>query len=261
MGEVLIRTHTTGPDPLGQDGDIVVACSERRIKCVHAEHICHFKNFGFNPNGLRPYSLTQQFLERTREFKFERVTPAEVLKTPLRSGSQPYIVGWRPNKQGEAMDVRQYVARRLNHPQHLMFGTPGHEVWYGGRTFVEDADLNLVWQDIFEALSLREEDHRQWPWSDIEKSHFLALKTDFLNDVEAEEFIQPEREQSGTDELGNPVYHIIQKRKNYIHWQGLPLLGHSEQNVKDQTKIIEARSRAYNKNQVIRQKGPRGNRN
>lgn len=254
MAELLLKTHTVGPDPLSQDGDIIVACSDRRIKCVHAEHICHFKNFGFDKNGLRPFSLTQLFLEKTRQFKFVRVTPAEILKYNLRTLNPPTLVTLTPNADGDAMDVREYVKRRLQHPKHLMFGTPGHEIWYGGITYVEDADLDLVWADITERVSLHERDHRNWPWSDTEKAHFLAIKTNRLTDLETEAMVEPEREQIGTDELGNPITRIKRKRKQYVHWQGLPALGHSEANVKDPTKIIEARGKSFNKASIVRNK-------
>ncbi len=133
------------------DGDILCAFNSRAIRCVHAQHICHVKQAGGGIGGLRDNAhVARDWFEHTHQYCFERVSRTEIRRILLSDTSEVLIDGTPKLIDGrmQHIDVERYVNRRMLHNGHKMFGTPGREVWYGGRKDVSDANLNLVWDAI-----------------------------------------------------------------------------------------------------------------
>jgi len=195
-----------------EDGDIVCAFNCRRIRCVHAEQICHIKTAGFNSDGLRPLnSLPELFQKETYQYRFERVSKTEV-KRINQITLEEEILSNIPNAKKEHIYLEEFLTRRKKHPTHRIFGTTGAEIWYGGRSDVSNFRLDTVWQKIEEKTELREVDYKDWPFSDAELSHFFVVPTDDFDEVQASELVSSIN--SEPDEEGNTT--IIKKRKNKV---------------------------------------------
>jgi hypothetical protein len=185
MAELVLKIGSPDPgNPLAyQDGDILCAFNRRRIRQVHAEHVCDVRKTAFNRDGLRVDSLARDFRERTARYRFERVSATELLRTDLATLATKTI-GPTPDEDGHYCHVDQYLARRKASPNHAIFGTEGAEVFYEGMRRTDHAALDLVWQDIEAKSAFREADHTLWPLSEREKRHFLALPVDDFDDTE-----------------------------------------------------------------------------
>jgi hypothetical protein len=163
MAELSIKIGNAVGDGTYKDGDILCAFNSRRIRCTHAQHICHIKNAGFTAEGLRPNDcLAEKMLQRTRQFRCQRVSRTVVERLNLLTMEVETLSG-TPNAKGEYMHVPTFVEHRLAHPRHDLFGSPGREVWYGGRTYYGNDKMTLVWNDIETHSAFREVDHLHWP--------------------------------------------------------------------------------------------------
>jgi len=83
MAEALCKIGDNGTY---EDKDILCAFNNRRIWCVHAEHICHPKLVRDSENPflhLAQDTLPEMMLIKTMEFKFERISSATVRKELL----------------------------------------------------------------------------------------------------------------------------------------------------------------------------------
>src|SRR5687768_2274240 len=84
FGTLQLKIGTVGPDPAYQDGDIICAFNRRRCRCVHAQHICHPWKATPNAHGLLALStVVHDYFEKTHQYRFERVSRLEVLRTNL----------------------------------------------------------------------------------------------------------------------------------------------------------------------------------
>lgn len=207
MAEILLKIQRGAGY---EDGDILCAFNRRRTRQCHAEMICHPWKNGIGKSGLRPTNgPAEAMLAAVSQYRFDRVSQYEVLRTDLITGEQE-LFSKTPNKRGEAIDVEQWVARRLREkapdggPKASVFGEPGRERWYGGRTDTGDAVLNKVWQSIAEKTGrLESEDEFQlWPMGRLDIRHHLAVRTTDFTDEEAELLTQPLIELDGK---GEPV--------------------------------------------------------
>jgi len=205
MAELVLKV---GAGATYQDGDIVVALNRRRIRCVHAQHICHPVLAGFTRDGLRPDGLAKQFRERTAEYRFTRVSHTEVQRLNLRT-SVTDTLGRNPNARGEAIAVARFIARRVAHPRHCVFGTPGAEQWYGGRSFLTHPDLDVVWSDIETLSAFRESDHALWPVTRTERAHCLCVAVADFDDARADQLTASTLDVDG---------HVILKRMHYVEY-------------------------------------------
>ena len=174
--ELIVKIKSDGANPRYQDGDVVSAMSFDRIHLAHAEMICHPNNFGFNTNGTRDLNtLLEKFQQATHTYKFQRVGK-RVRRTNLITGEED-MIGKTPNENGEAIDVYQYLVRRLKSPRHKIFGPAGHEVWYGKMRRDKENFLPAVWNHIETETDNLKEDHNNWPFTDLEKRHFICINT------------------------------------------------------------------------------------
>ncbi len=168
MAELALKIGTLGTNLSRdyQDGDILCAFNSRRIRCIHAQHICHRKLAGGGVGVHRNDAhVARDWFELTHEFRFERVSGTEILRTTLADLTEELINGTPRLIDGQMqhMDVEAYVRRRLAHDRHKIFGTAGSEVWYGGDTDVSNAAMDLVWAAIETKTPLREVDHTRFP--------------------------------------------------------------------------------------------------
>lgn len=211
MAELVLQIETDHPSY--DDGDVLCAFSDTRIGEVHASHICHPRKFPFTKDGLRePGTLLQDFQTNAYTHRFDRISKTEVLRTDLQTGAQD-ILGPKANDQGEAMDVAQFVANRVSHEAHTVFGVPGSEFWFGGNY---TPHVNRMWARIEERTPLRREAHRLWPLTDTEKRRFLAVKLDDdLTEQQTQTLTKPLI--GDNDEEGNPI--VLKRRAHRVPWR------------------------------------------
>lgn len=206
------------PHPKYEDGDILVAKNRRAIRWDAAQRICWPRIGNKKAGGMLESTqpLLKKMLEHTSQYKFERVSETEV-KRILLSDLSEEIISNTPNGNGEAMDVKQYVARRRAAKKKPIFGTDGAEIWYGGRTTADHATLDLVWNDIETDTPEREINHQFFPFSPRELSGFLVIAVDEFDDTTAGDLTSPLIDDVDPE---NPV--TLKARKNkIIEWRDL----------------------------------------
>lgn len=255
MAEILCKV---GEGSNYQDGDILCAFNRRRIRCCHAQHICHPWKAGVNADGWRPTGThVELFYRHTCQYRFERVSRKEVKRIDQITGEEQVFSDTPVD--GQAIDVEAYLEKRRQAPapgtgpKAAIFGTLGREVWYGGRKDYSHAKLNLVWLDIETHTAHREVDFPNWPVTPTELRHMLVLPVDDFDDSTASDLVSPLLDESDPD---NPV--TIAKRRHHIAWRDLFPLDipptTSADNVLDRTKPVDPRGRSqgpYSRNSII----------
>ena len=215
MTDIIIKVKRDGDNSNYEDGDIVQTFTDKRIKSVYAEHICHRDKIGFKQDGRRPdNSLTEMYLQKVSEYKFERISENEVRRTNIETQEQDVISG-TPNEKGEQMDVSLFVKRRLKHNRHLVFGEVGSERWYGGNT--NKNKIYDVWKEIEKRTDKKEIDHAKFPCTDRTLTNYLVIKSEDLTDEEARELMEPLNKIEMVE--GKPEVTQVKKRKNKIDWK------------------------------------------
>lgn len=216
MAELIIKTSTKAPDPAWQDGDIIHAMNDLHIHDVHAQHICHKNLVGFNSDGLRPAnSLTEDYLSEVRQYKFERISQTEVRRSDLFSMSID-VFSDTPNGDGEYIDVPLFISRWRQHPKHVIFGKPGTEIWYGGRTLITTAKINDIWVSIEAKTAYLKAHFGKFPWGNEDQKHHLAITVDDFDNT-----VRSELESSVYDGTVDPPV-MTERRKNAVDWRNLP---------------------------------------
>jgi hypothetical protein len=206
--ELALKVGTT---PTNDDGDILDAFSSRRIKAVHAQHACNAV-VETDGSGLRIRgTLAELILQETRQYKF------------IRSGSVITRVNRLTSESEDVSDqikIALFLERRLSNPNHRIFGTPGNEVWYGGRTAYDAVTLDRVWAEIEKRTELREADHRQWPCGRQDLREHLIIPVDDFDDSTAEELKSPLIRLTGktNPDTGEPETERLKRRKHRVDW-------------------------------------------
>lgn len=179
--ELIVKVKSDGSNPYYQDGDVIDAMSLGRIHLAHAEMICHVDNFGFNTNGTRDLNtLLHKFQEATHTYKFERINSNDVKRTNLLTGEED-ILNTTLNENGESINAYQYISRRLKNSKHKIFGPSGGEVWYSKMRGDADVFLPTVWNHIETESDNLQNNHNNWPFTDLEKRHFICINTSGRN--------------------------------------------------------------------------------
>ena len=159
------------PDLGYKDGDIVEAFSPKRILSTHAAHICHEKNFPVGRNGYREQdSLLEMYMFMTSRYQFIREGD-RVRRLDLTTLDTTYLSN-TPNENGEYIDVQLFIDRRMVRSNHLIFGSPQMEWWYGGYRDLRHDD---IWEYIEERTENRRDQYTMWPVTPTEKKHFLTI--------------------------------------------------------------------------------------
>lgn len=234
MGEIVLKVGTNlPPEPAYQDGDIVQAFSVRDIQFTHAERIMHPGNFSRQSSGLLTNdTLAQAYCEIMYQYRFERVSTTEIRRTNLFD-TRVDILSNRPNARGERIDVPLFVERRLSNANHMMFGSPGREIWYGGMKLYNAPNLTELWNEIETDTRLRRADHTKFPLTRREKQSFLVIKVDDF--TSAEKLVL---EESVHDRNGN----LTRKRRRRVNWRSLTLpTGTTIGHIDDKAREVDIR--------------------
>ncbi len=235
MAELAIKVGTVGHFV---DGDILCAFNSRRIRCTHAQHVCHVKNAGGGRGVLRDnIHVARDFFEHTHKYRFERVSRTEINRTTLSTldevtlSDRPKLVDGKM----QHMDVPLFIARCLEHERHRMFGAPGAEVWYGGTKDFSDAAMTLVWNAIETKTPLREVNFQRWPAGTQDLISHLFITADDFDEAEADDLVSSEIDETDPDD---PI--LIKKRRRHIDWRDVVDLG-DQANVEDKTVSVDLR--------------------
>lgn len=244
-----IVVNTRADHPKYEDGDILDVRQDKHIKMCHAEHVCHRKNFDNNVQGMNvPGTLAEKYYQRTHQYKFERVGD-EVRRTDLWNGGSVMISNTPTLIDGkmQSMNVSEYLQRRLKHPNHKIFGSVNNEVWYGGK--VRHDDLDTLWTDIEAVTPHRKADLDYWPYSDLEKKHYLALPVQDFSDKEIERMTEPlyaVDENTGEFLLQeNSEERVVEKhRRMKYNWRAhIATHGFTEEQANDRSVLLDLRGR------------------
>ena len=249
MAELLLKID---PGANYDDGDVLCAFNRRAIRCCHAQHICHPRIATRNGSGLIvPGSPAHVFFEATHQYRFNRVSATQVLRTDLVA-SDTEVLGLRPNAKGEQIDVRLFVARRKRKADHRLFGEDGAEVWYGGRKDFSNAKLDIVWTAIETQTPLREADHARWPMGRLDVRHHLPVRVEEFDDAVQATLVSQELDETDPE---NPV--VIRKRRHRVDWQtALQLTTEDRDRVRDRNQTFDLRdTREFARASIVQQKG------
>lgn len=219
------------------DGDVLHAFNARRIKCVHAQHVCHIRQAPRGDGSLiQVNSLAHAWFEATHQYRFQRVGPVEIKRTTIATGEEE-LLGLTPNDKGEAIDVRLFLFRRKKHPHHGIFGIPGFEFWYGGAVDVSETKMSVVWNAIETQTPLREANHRRWPATGHEMRSHLFVRVNAMDDTQANEL-----ESSDIDRTDSQKPIVLAKRKHVVEWATALGLSESDKvKIRDRSQVFDLR--------------------
>ncbi len=239
MAEIALKVGSVSANPEQyQDGDIVAAFNSRMIRCTHAQNICHVKQAGGGRNAHRSDAhVARDWFENTHQYRFERVSRTEIKRITLADMSEVTINDTPQLIDGKMqhMDVERYIQRRLAHEGHKIFGTDGAEVWYGGRTDVSNAKLDLVWAAIESKTAFLEANHTKWPAGGRDLMTMLFLPVNDFSDTDSESYVASEYDLTDPD---NPV--VVRKRKRFINWRSI-VTAQQEANVDNKSLPVDLR--------------------
>ena len=182
--ELIVKTKSHPKTERYQDGDIIETFTDVQIANCHAQIICHPRKFSMNTFGLRDRNtLLEKYTAAVSEFRFTRLNSNDVQRLNLITGEAD-IISSTANSKGEAMDVYQFLTRRLKSPRHKIFGTShGNEVWYTGNRKITRDVCDSCWNDIETHTDNLKVNHEHFPFSETEKRHFLPLNCcGFMNE-------------------------------------------------------------------------------
>ena len=216
--------------------------------------ICNPRNFDFNTFGMRDRNtLLEKFQEATHVYKFERVNSNDVIRTNLLTNEQD-ILNTTPNSDGEAINAYQFISRRVKNPNHKIFGTHGSEVWYGKMRNDAEVFIPVAWNHIETESDNLQSNHNSWPFTDLEKRHFVCINTsgrnydgDSFTRVELSGGTVTERSLPATEDIPedppedySPV--ILAKRKWFVpYWDLSSELGTSVDDLRDKDLECDCR--------------------
>jgi len=246
--ELIVKVKSDGSNPYYQDGDVVQAMSLDYINFVHAEMICHPSNFGFSTNGTRDLgTLLEKFQQATHVYKFQRVGK-RVRRTNLITAEEE-MIGKTPNENGESIDVYQYLTRRLKNPNHKIFGLSGSEVWYGKARTDFEVLLPVAWNHIETESDNLQDNHNSWPFTDLEKRHFVCINTSGRN-YDGDSFTRVElsgdtvttRSMPVLEDSENDEQPMLAKRKWFVpYWDLSSELGNSVDDLRNSDHACDCR--------------------
>lgn len=188
--ELIVKVGDTATH---RDGEILHVANRRRIMQVHAEHICHVKRAGtWTPWGHRPIALAYHYQDAVYRYCFSRVSKWEVVRHDRGTGAIKTVSN-QPTEvrrgKWEAINVPMFVAHRLAHHRHRIFGEPGRELWFGGR---QDFSMDVM-QHIWNRITIETgivPDTLRWPAGRKEIMNMLVLPLAHdLSDSERNDFV------------------------------------------------------------------------
>lgn len=262
--KMLIKVGTVGPLPQYQDGDVVVAPSERRIKLGHIERLCHVKLVRKRRDGKRPMnSLPRHLMEATRQYKFTRNGLRVERTTYFTIDANGGIVRLaEPTVElipAYQIDVRAYLKNRLKRERHQIFGADGSEFWYGGGKDFSHRQLDKVW-DVIEAETSERRTmatYRRWHFSETERRQFLVVPTNTaITDAEEKQLARIHTEldpdwTEPTDEAPEQPFIVIRKRRRMLAYEN-ESLGVELADIRDAQKMLDLDVAVDHKTRITR---------
>ncbi len=229
MAELALKV---GDNSTYKDGDILCAFNRRRIGCAHMQHICHHRKYPL-VNGLRAVGTLAQYMkEAISQYRFERISASTVKRVEISGGKEEEFSA-TPNGEGHYIHVAEFVERRLASPNHALFGSPGREIWYGGRTDMSAAKVDGVWAEIESTTAKRRVDYPLWPAGGDDLKMHLFLTVDEFDDAEAERLVGP---------LG--IGGSAKKRKYHIDWEAeLSLTAKEKDDIRNVGTSVDVRDK------------------
>ena len=211
MAEFVIKIgDQLGDNPTRyRDGDILCAFNNRQIRRTHAQHICHVKKAGFTVDGLRPNgSLAEKMRQRTRQFRCERISQYQFRRVEQATSKEIVRVN---------LAMEQKIANLIA-GDYGVFGSPGREVWYAGRTCHDNDALTLVWNDIETHSEHREVDYRLFPLGTKDTYDCFAVAVDDFSDADSKAFVASLYDEASLQ----PVKPLLNKQERFVAWRDLP---------------------------------------
>lgn len=214
MAELLLVTNPGGYE----DGDVIHAMNDLRIHLVHASHICGSWNLDKANHVWYDPALAEEFLATVRRYKTERISRTEARVTDQWE-STSIIKSDIANQHGHVMHVQQFFSDRLKSVPHLVFGTPGAEIYYsGGQRYLATEDT-YIWQQIEQRTAYLKADFSEFNWNTknggSHLQNYLAITVDDFDNAERAELESPLYD----DKVDPPV--ILKNRKHGVDWKNL----------------------------------------
>lgn len=252
MAELVIKTHA---NEVYEKDDILCAFNDRRICCVHAQHICFERDpvtrrlTRLNGTGLLPPDdVARDYCRATYEFEFERLDAVTATITRLADENTIEFESNVPFIQHDGREVHMDIVAYMLRVTKLLrgkdargkplFGTQnGKEIWYGGTEDVSMSKMDIAWNAIETKTPLKRADFPFWPASQVELKHHLFLPVDQFDDTEAEVLVEEDIDDA------DPEQPIKRKsRKRHVPWESLVAReGHSVGHILDKKKAIDLR--------------------
>jgi hypothetical protein len=147
-----------------EDGDIVEAFSLNRIRLAHAQTLTSVQRYPLDEvSGLRvPGTPLDKLLAVTHKYKYI-INQAGILKVHLVTDDSVEL----------DTDFTEFLARRRENPEHMLFGGSEITHWYGER--IPDVSGDTAWDTLESCTDYLREDYSTWPLSDLEKRLFLPI--------------------------------------------------------------------------------------
>lgn len=237
--ELVVKINDSPGDISYKDGDIVETFSNERILGVHAHEVCSVSRFPLDSiTGLRPNDgLLMKFMEKTHAYKFERLNSRELKRTNLDTEAEE-VLSDIANAKGEYIHIHDFLTQHLRNPRHKIFGSAGAEIWYG---LPKTGDIDAIWNDIETHSDNIKDDHYSWPFSEIEKKHFLPINCRGFKDEVYTELSGPTVESRALPVRTEGV--IVEKRQWQVpYWDLASALSVSVDDIRNPSKEVDART-------------------
>ena len=257
MAELIVRVENGGAF---EDGDVVLAPNDRATLACHASRISNVRATGFNSDGLRPDSLPRRAMDLLYRYRFDRISETEVRRTDRFHDTYEVLSG-TPNGHGEYIDVVSFLRNRRRSNRHTIFGSEGSEFWFGGKVKGDAASVSLWWDLIEGETPHRRADHKKWPLSQVEESHFCALSVADFSEGSRKVFEAPGQE-IGAGDPDFPAAHgeakaLVLARLCRVNYMDLPdLAGAIKNKMSNREQSIDVRDFAqFVPEEIVQVKG------
>jgi len=221
------------------DGACIHAFTDCRVLCCQAQNKL-FEKDSYTKNckradgeGLLPVGdAAQDYYEQTHQFRFQRTGSNTATVTRLSDGDTIAFESNKPFVQHDGktvqMDILKWMQKKKDrrhskeHGGMPMFGTVGREIWYGGRTTIDDAKVANIWTAIENKLGLDRNAHKKWPVGNLDIKHFLNVPLAALTDKQAQFIEQPGMLPRLNPETGLLEPQMVEKRTSRVEYDSLP---------------------------------------
>ena len=245
------------PNPTGyRDGDIIQGFNNVWIQRIHAEHICKADR-----------GLMRVWCNLMCEFRYERLGGAEAQIVRLSDGvthrfesNKPFMNPFTRHNKPEQMDVELYIQRRIAGGQKFLDGTPGKEIWWGGRNYYGvQSCVDSIWATI-EAKTPHnrtQPKYKLWPVGRCDLCEFLFISVDDFSNHERSVLESPQTRPISPDPR-NPMGSVetVAKRLHHVRWQDdLGISAATVDKIRDKNITVDRRADySYGRANIVKMK-------